>query len=120
RDEGTVMQYSLAHGATHVEEVGLPIYQMVKARQFLYSFALNLPYYQGLLLYILAIAYPFFALVVLIPGKAANFLFLPLAWLWVKSWDVGFAAIFVLERVMYNLLPNWSLSPGLRTKEAWT
>lgn len=120
REEGTVMQYTLAHGATHVEEVGLPIYQMVKARQFLYSFALNLPYYQGLLLYILSIAYPFFALVVLIPGKAANFLFLPLAWMWVKSWDVGFAAIFVLERVMYNILPNWSLSPNLRTKQAWT
>ncbi len=117
--EGTWAQYTLAHGATHVEEVGLPIYVMVRARQFLYSFALNLPYYQGLLLYILAIAYPFFALVVLIPGKAANFLFLPLAWLWVKSWDVGFAAVFVLERVMYNLLPNWSLSPNLR-EGPWT
>jgi hypothetical protein len=119
QEQAPMFTYSLNHGVTHVEEVGLPIYVMVRARQFLYSFALNLPYYQGLLLYLIAIAYPFFALVVLLPGRATNMLYIPLAWLWIKSWDVGFAAVFILERIMYNILPNWSLSPNLR-EGPWT
>lgn len=74
--------------------------------QGIYSYALNLPYWQGLILYLLAITYPFLALLVLIPSHAKVFLFVPLAWLWAKSWDIGFALVMIVDKVLYTLLPH--------------
>ena len=70
------------------------------------SYALNIPYYQGILLYALAAVFPFWSMLVLIPGRAGAFLYLPLAWLWLKSWDVGFALVLVLDQLLWNLLPS--------------
>jgi len=81
-------------------------YQTTELRQKVFSFALNLPYYQGVLLYLLAVGYPFFALTVIIPGRGGAFLNFLLAWLWVKSWDVGFAVLMVLEKILWNLFPG--------------
>ena len=75
-------------------------------QQGLYSYAMNLPYYQGVLLYLLSLAYPFMCLLVIIPSRAMSFLLCPLMWLWVKSWDVGFAVVIILDKVLWNLLPN--------------
>ena len=72
----------------------------------IYQYAMNIPYYQGVLLYYLSIVYPFFCLLVLVPGRAPAFMFLPLGWLWVKSWDVGFALVMVMDKILWNLLPN--------------
>ncbi len=118
-DYAPAITMNLMQGITNTEQVGLPIYIMTSARRELYAKAMNMPYYQGICLYLIAVSYPFLALLVLLPGKAQVFLNVPLAWLWIKSWDIGFAAVILLERVMYNLLPNFSLSEELRTKEAW-
>lgn len=80
-------------------------YQTTELRHKFFSYALNLPYYQGMLLYLLSVGYPFFALLVVVPGRAGAFLNFLLAWLWVKSWDVGFAMLMVLERLLWNLFP---------------
>ncbi len=106
---------NLIHGVSHSEQVGVPIYAMTLARKSLFSKAMDLPYYQGICLYYVAVFYPFAALLVLIPGKASAFLNVPLFWLWIKSWDIGFAALILLEKVMFNLLPNWSVARQLRT-----
>lgn len=105
---------NLIQGLNQSEQVDLPIYEMTRLRQQIFTWAMQLPYFQGLLLYMISVAYPFAALIVLLPGRAAGFLNIPLAWLWVKSWDIGFAAIILLEKVMYNMLPNWSVNPALR------
>jgi len=60
-------------------------YQTEFLRQRLFTWAMQLPYYQGCMLYLLAISYPFFALLVVVPGKAVNFFNLALAWLWISK-----------------------------------
>lgn len=74
--------------------------------QKIFSYSLRLPYMQGVLLYLLGAAYPFLSLVLLFPEKAASFFLMPLMWLWIKSWDIGFAAVMVLEQTLWNLFPH--------------
>lgn len=81
-------------------------YQSNQLQQTIFSYALQLPYYQGCMLYLLSVAYPFMCLLVITPGHAARFLSYPLFWIWVKSWDIGFALVMVLEKILWNLLPN--------------
>ncbi len=66
--------------------------------------AANLPYYQGLLLFFLALTFPFFALLLLVPGKHAGFIQWFVLWLWVKSWDIGFAIVMQLDDILFSLL----------------
>ena len=86
-------------------------------RQRIFHYSLQLPYYQGMLLYFISIAYPFMALFVIMPSHAYVFLYLPLAWLWVKSWDVGYALVMVLEKVLWNMLPETDLPIGFNRGE---
>lgn len=101
-------------GMSHAMNVASRQFDTARLKQQIVSYAYQIPYYQGVCLYMISVAYPFLALVVLLPGRAQNFLAVPLAWLWVKSWDVGFAAAIVLDKVMYNLLPNWVVSEKLQ------
>ena len=114
-----VMELNQNYGMNDAMWVATRQHEIVKLRQQLFSYALNLPYYQGILLYFLAAVYPFFALLVLLPGKAIQFMNIPMAWLWVKSWDIGFAAMIILDKVMYNLLPSRQVNETLRTGP-WT
>lgn len=91
--------------------------QVRSLRQGLYSFALNLPYWQGVLLYLLGVAWPFMTLVLLLPGRAPSLLLFPMAWLWVKSWDLGFAFMVIFERVLWNTL-NGTGIPNLAMQRA--
>jgi len=74
--------------------------------------AAQLPYYQGIVLYVLAALYPFFALLLLIPGKHAGFLLWFILWLWAKSWDIGYAVVMLLDDVLFSLMSD---SPKLGT-----
>lgn len=99
--------------ATEASFVDFPRYNTRKLAQQLFTWALNAPWWQGVLLFLIAISYPFICLVTLIPGRAQSFLLLPLAWLWVKSWDIGFAMVMVLERVLWNNFPPMRMSESL-------
>lgn len=70
----------------------------------LYSWSLMIPYFQGLLLYILALAYPFACILVVIPGMHKMIFTWMSFWAWVKLWDVGFAVVMVLERTVWGML----------------
>jgi hypothetical protein len=71
------------------------------------STAMTLPYWQGVALYFLAMMFPFFALLLLIPGKYGGFIYWFLLWIWVKSWDAGFAVVMVLDSVLKDIFqPN--------------
>ena len=65
--------------------------------------AYMLPYYQGLLLFFLAIAFPFFAVLLAIPGRAMGFGLWFGLWFWVKSWDIGYALVSMVDRALYAL-----------------
>lgn len=65
-----------------------------------------LPYLQGLLLYGLSVIYPFFALMLLMPGYAGSFLGWMALWAWVKFWDVGWALVMVADEIIWQLLPK--------------
>ena len=78
-------------------------------RDTLYAYTMSIPYLQGVFLYVLSLTYPFFALIVIFPGRA-NFFFTWMAlWAWVKSWDVGWAAIMVLDRTLWEMMPHSSV-----------
>ncbi len=64
----------------------------------------SLPYYQGLLLYFLGATFPFFALVLLVPGKQAGFLLWFMLWMWVKSWDIGLAIVMLVDDLLFAML----------------
>jgi hypothetical protein len=106
----SVARLSAIGGPLDAGFLDYPKYHLKNLRQQLFTFAMHLPYWQGVLLYILAVAYPFMSLLVLLPGRAQGFLHLPMAWLWVKSWDIGFAVVMVFERVLWNVLPSLKLS----------
>ncbi len=69
----------------------------------LYTWAQMVPYFQGQLLYYLAIAYPFAAMFVVIPGMFKGFIQWCQFWIWVKLWDLGFALVAVLERSVWSI-----------------
>lgn len=68
------------------------------------SFSGFVPYIQGLLLFILSISFPFYAIFLLIPGRVESFFSWFGLWLWVKSWDVGFAMVHILRKVLWTFI----------------
>ena len=67
-------------------------------------FARSIPYVQGMLLYLLAMSFPFFAVFLVMPGRATTFMVWCSLWVWVKSWDVGFAMVGVARKVFWQFL----------------
>ena len=65
-----------------------------------------LPYFQGAGLYILATIYPFFCLMVLLPGHAGGFMVWLALWAWLKSWDIGWALVYVVDQLLWHLMPH--------------
>ncbi len=65
-------------------------------------FAAAIPYIQGVLLYLLSCAFPFFAVFLVLPSRANTILIWISLWVWVKSWDIGFAFISIARRIMWT------------------
>ena len=63
--------------------------------------ARSIPYIQGILLYILAATFPFFAVFLVMPSRASTFLIWLSLWIWVKSWDIGFALVDVARSILW-------------------
>ncbi|MCC6220019.1 MAG: hypothetical protein IT291_02130, partial [Deltaproteobacteria bacterium] len=84
-------------------------YRSLGIMQEIFSYAMHLPYWQGVILYLLGVSYPFLCPLVLLPNRALVILSLPLTWLWVKSWDIGFALVMILDKILWNLLPKSDL-----------
>ena len=72
--------------------------------------ALALPYFQGLCLFLLGASFPFFAIMVAVPGRhGALFVWMGL-WVWVKSWDFGMAVVMMIDNMLYAMFPR---GPGV-------
>lgn len=72
----------------------------------LYTWALLTPYLQGVLLYFLAMSYPFVCMLMIIPGWHKILGTWCSFWIWVKLWDLGFAVVTVLERSVWSIIGN--------------
>lgn len=68
--------------------------------------ALTMPHVQGMILYFLAMTFPFFALVTMIPGRHMAIGTWMGLWLWAKLWDFGFAVVMMVDNILYALLPH--------------
>lgn len=74
--------------------------------QELYNWGVMMPSLQGILVYFLLIAYPFVAMVTVLPGYWKAFMTWVSFFAWVKLWDVGFAVVMVLERSVWAMMGN--------------
>ena len=72
----------------------------------IYTWARMMPYIQGILMFILAGAYPIVCVVFLIPGAHKVIITWAAFWAWVKFWDLGFAIVTVIERSVWGMLGN--------------
>lgn len=84
----------------------------------IFAGATKIPYYQGVLLYLVAVCFPFLSLLVLVPGHAQAFLNVPLTWFWLKSWDLGYACIIVMDKILWNILPATEIEDKIFTGTA--
>jgi hypothetical protein len=71
-----------------------------------YTWSMMIPYIQGVLMYLMAIAYPFICMMILIPGRSKALLTWLSFFVWTKLWDIGFAVVMVLERSIWAMLGN--------------
>ena len=76
--------------------------------------ALSLPYFQGTLLLLLSVSYPFFAMAILLPGRMGAMMYWMSLWAWVKSWDLGFAVVMMVDNMLYGMFPR---GPGLSVND---
>ena len=84
-------------------------HEMAVGQQYeAFYIAMTLPYIQGVILYALAATYPFFALMLILPGQAGAFFSWMSLWAWAKSWDVGWALVMMADDVLWELLPHSS------------
>jgi hypothetical protein len=58
------------------------------------------------MLYLLSIAFPFFAIFLVMPGRATSFFVWCSLWVWVKSWDIGFALVHVARDVLWHIFKH--------------
>ena len=88
-----------------------------------YTWAKMMPHLQGVMLYLLALGYPFACMFVMIPGWHKIVATWASFWIWVKLWDVGFAIVMVLERSIWSILGNNSraetLYPYVAEMQSW-
>lgn len=69
--------------------------------------AASLPYYQGLALSVLALSFPFFALLLIMPGKHTGFFLWFVLWFWLKSWDIAYAVVMLFEDLLFNMFATF-------------
>lgn len=72
----------------------------------LYTWAILLPYIQGILMYFLAMMYPIACIMIIMPGQHKWIFTWASFWAWVKLWDLGFAIVMSLERTVWAMIGN--------------
>ena len=75
-----------------------------------YTWALMIPYLQGVLLYFLAMIYPIACMLIIVPGWHKFLITWISFWAWARLWDLGFAIVATLERSVWAMLGNTSAS----------
>ncbi|MCB0328144.1 MAG: hypothetical protein KDD70_00735, partial [Bdellovibrionales bacterium] len=71
-----------------------------------YTWSLMIPYVQGILLYMLSLAFPIVCMVMLVPSWNKIIITWTSFFVWVKLWDLGFAFVSSLERSLWAMMAN--------------
>ena len=79
----------------------------------LYNWAKLMPFVQGILMYVLAAAYPLACILIVVPGWWKALFTWSMFWAWAKSWDVGFAIVVSLERNIWSMLGSGDNAGGI-------
>ncbi len=102
RHESRVMKTQLQGASSLTERSRISVLEWASKERLIHA-ASSLPYYQGLILYFLGALFPFFCLLLLIPGKHTGFLMWFSLWFWAKSWDIGFTIVMLLDDLLFAL-----------------
>jgi len=98
--------YNFIFGAEPGEYADLSTVEAPGARASIVHFAGWVPYIQGLLLYLLTITFPFFAIFLLVPERWGALVVWMSLWTWVKCWDIGFATIYFIRSFLWDFMQN--------------
>ncbi|MCI5066135.1 hypothetical protein MRY87_10460 [bacterium] len=71
-----------------------------------YTWSLMIPYVQGILLYVLSLAFPLVCIIMLVPMWNKVIITWMSFFVWVKLWDLGFAMVSSLERSLWAMMAN--------------
>ena len=75
-----------------------------------YTWSLMIPYVQGILLYLLTMAFPIVCMLMLVPSWMKIIVTWTSFFVWVKLWDLGFAFVASLERTLWAQMANSNAS----------
>jgi hypothetical protein len=75
-------------------------------RRTIVRFAAAIPYVQGLCMYLLLISFPFFCLLMIFPQKIGALVTWASLWLWLLSWEIGFAIVSLVKDILWTFIPN--------------
>jgi len=81
----------------------------VDAANKLLALAYSLPYLQGVILFALATLFPFFVITTAVMRQGSGLLFWAGAWVWVKSWDIGWAVIMLIDQLLWEFMPHQAI-----------
>ncbi len=73
------------------------------------AMAYALPYLQGIILFALSLLFPFFVITTAVMRQGGGLLFWAGAWVWAKSWDLGWAVIMLIDQLLWELMPHRSI-----------
>ena len=79
------------------------------AAQQTMALGFSLPYLQGFILFVLATLFPFFVIASCLMRQGSGIIFWAGAWVWVKSWDVGWAMIMMVDQLLWELMPHTAI-----------
>jgi len=115
--EAPSFNFSMKLGQDELQDVARrnQNHQLAEVKKYeIFSFAMMLPYIQGILLYGLSVLFPFFCMLAILPGRMSALLTWLGLWAWVKCWDVGWALVALLENFLWELMPHSSVYDPLR------
>ena len=82
-------------------------HQVAKSQEsIVFTVAMLLPYIQGILLYVMAMVFPFYCFLLLIPKYSGTFFSWMWMWAWLKSWDLGWALAMNVDELIWDLMPH--------------
>ena len=115
----TLVDNLLSHGPLDPEKYNVLFNEYAKAEAEgelvgLEYFAGTIPYLQGFLLFLLAGSFPFFCFFLLIPSKMGSFGIWLGCWIWVKSWDIGFAFVTLVREFLWYILHYSTATESLK------
>ena len=73
---------------------------------YVQRFSAAVPYVQGLFFYLLLTSFPFFCILMIFPQRLSALATWASLWIWLLSWEIGFAIVSVVKEILWQSLPS--------------